>query len=88
MPGKKTLVLGASDNPSRYSYLALKALQSKGHEVTAIGRRKAKVGEVEIETVILIPLRYISIHPIKSNTTITYSHYIQNGSFLTREQKT
>ncbi len=50
MPGKKTLVLGASDNPSRYSYLALKALQSKGHEVTAIGRRKAKVGEVEIET--------------------------------------
>ncbi len=50
MPGKKTLVLGASDNPSRYSYLALKALQSKGHEVTAIGKRNAKVGEVEIET--------------------------------------
>ena len=50
MPNKKTLVLGASDNPSRYSYLALNALQSKGHEVTAIGRRPGKVGKVEIET--------------------------------------
>jgi predicted CoA-binding protein len=47
---KKTLVLGASDNPSRYSYLALNMLQSKGHDVTAIGKRKGKVGKVEIET--------------------------------------
>ena|SRR5487761_2525247 len=50
MANKKTLVLGASDNPSRYSHLAVNALQSKGHDVTAIGKRSGKVGNVEIET--------------------------------------
>ncbi|MGZ4048739.1 MAG: CoA-binding protein [Bacteroidia bacterium] len=50
MPNKKTLVLGASNNPGRYSYLAINALQSKGHDVTAIGKRPGKIGKVEIET--------------------------------------
>lgn len=48
--GKKTLVLGASENPSRYSFLALRKLQSYQHPVVAVGRRKGKVGEVNIET--------------------------------------
>jgi uncharacterized protein len=48
--GKKTLVLGASTNPSRYSFLALRKLQAHGHPVIAIGKRKGKVGEVNIET--------------------------------------
>src|ERR1700761_3781664 len=47
---KKTLVLGASDNPRRYSYLALKQLRSNGHPVVAIGRKGAVVGDVEILT--------------------------------------
>jgi len=50
MANKKTLVLGASSNPSRYSYLAINSLQKKGHDVIAIGRRPGKVGNVEIET--------------------------------------
>jgi predicted CoA-binding protein len=47
---KKTLVLGASDNPSRYSYLALKHLQKNGHPVVAVGKKHAMAGEVVIET--------------------------------------
>lgn len=47
---KKTLVLGASDNPSRYSYLALQRLQSYQHPVVAIGKKKGAVGNVYIET--------------------------------------
>ena len=47
---KKTLVLGASENPSRYSYLAVRKLTSHQHPVVAIGRKKGKVGEVPIET--------------------------------------
>ncbi len=47
---KKTLVLGASNNPSRYSNLAIKKLTSHQHPVIAIGKRKGKVGEVNIET--------------------------------------
>src|SRR5687767_12884929 len=47
---KKTVVLGASDNPARYSYLALKKLQAYKHPVVAIGKKKGKVGEVSIQT--------------------------------------
>lgn len=47
---KKTLVLGASDNPARYSYLAINRLRGKGHPVVAIGQRRVRTGDVEIET--------------------------------------
>ena len=47
---KKTLVLGASDNPTRYSNLAIKRLHSHGHPVIAIGRKQAKTGDIAIET--------------------------------------
>ncbi len=46
---KKTLVLGASSNPSRYSYLAIQRLRSHGHPVLAIGRKDSSVGDVTIE---------------------------------------
>lgn len=47
---KKTLVLGASNNPSRYSYLAINRLVNHGYPVVAIGKRKVKVFNVDIET--------------------------------------
>jgi predicted CoA-binding protein len=46
---KKTLVLGASDNSSRYSYLAINRLRSYGHPVVAIGKKNAMVADVPIE---------------------------------------
>lgn len=45
---KKTLVLGASLNPNRYSYLAINRLVSHGHPVEAIGLKKGTVAGVEI----------------------------------------
>lgn len=50
MTTKKTLVLGASDNPSRYSYLAIQRLRNHGHPVVAIGRKNTKVADVPVET--------------------------------------
>lgn len=47
---KKTLVLGASANPQRYSYLALNRLLEAGHEVVAIGRKRTEVNGVTIDT--------------------------------------
>lgn len=47
---KKTLVLGASDNPVRYSYLAIDRLRQHGHPVVAIGKKRVKVNGVEVET--------------------------------------
>ena len=50
MENKKTLVLGASQNPSRYSYLALKKLNAKNYPVVAIGKTPGKVDNIEIDT--------------------------------------
>jgi uncharacterized protein len=50
MDKKKTLVLGASENPSRYSNLAIQKLLAYGHPVVAIGARPGKVGNVDIGT--------------------------------------
>lgn len=50
MANKKTLVLGASTDPDRYSYLAVNKLSRYNHPVIAIGKRKGKVGEIEIDT--------------------------------------
>jgi len=47
---KKTLVLGASENPSRYSFLELQRLRNREHPVLAIGKKKGMVGDVQIET--------------------------------------
>lgn len=47
---KPTLVIGASNNPSRYSYQAVKRLTDKDHTVYAIGLRKGTVLGIEIQT--------------------------------------
>lgn len=45
---KKTLVLGATPNPDRYSYLATVKLRSHGHEVVPVGIKKGMIGDLEI----------------------------------------
>jgi predicted CoA-binding protein len=48
MTQKKTLVLGASENPSRYSYLAVRKLTAHQHPVIAVGNKEGKIGDVAI----------------------------------------
>jgi uncharacterized protein len=43
-----TLVIGASENPERYSNMAIKLLRKKGFKVAAIGPKDGQVGDVEI----------------------------------------
>jgi len=50
MEKKKTLVLGASENPSRYSYLAINRLKNNQHPIVAIGKKTGMVAGVPIET--------------------------------------
>jgi hypothetical protein len=47
---KKTVVLGASENPSRYSNMAVRKLSAYQHPVVAVGRKKGNVSGVEIKT--------------------------------------
>lgn len=49
MPAKKTLVLGASANPARYSFLAVNKLREHNHPVIAIGKTKGVIADVPIE---------------------------------------
>ncbi|MBS1782159.1 MAG: CoA-binding protein [Bacteroidetes bacterium] len=44
----KTLVLGASENPDRYSNRAINQLRVHGYDVVAIGHKIGKVADVEI----------------------------------------
>jgi len=46
---KKTLVIGASEKPHRYSYKAVKLLNKHQHEVVAFGTRKGKIDDINIE---------------------------------------
>jgi predicted CoA-binding protein len=45
---KKTVVLGASPNPSRYSYLAINRLIAHGHDVVAIGKTNGQINGTQI----------------------------------------
>lgn len=47
---QKTLVIGASEKPERYSYKAIKALRRHGHEVVALANRPGKVDDVGFST--------------------------------------
>jgi predicted CoA-binding protein len=47
---KKTLVLGASLNPERYSNMAMQRLFANGVVVKAFGLKKGMVGGTEIDT--------------------------------------
>ena len=44
-----TLVLGASPNAERYSYLATNLLHEKGFAVYPFGIKKGSIGEIEIQ---------------------------------------
>lgn len=49
MATKKTLVMGASTEPGRYSYKAVKMLQRFGHPVVAMGKKEDNLDGIKIE---------------------------------------
>lgn len=48
--GLKTVVIGASPNPSRYAYKAVKSLVNHNQPVVAVGLRKGEIAGVSIQT--------------------------------------
>jgi len=47
----KTVVLGASTNPSRYSYIASGTLLEYGHEVVPVGLKRGSIFGKEIQDI-------------------------------------
>lgn len=56
MPNKKTLIIGATNNPSRYANFAAHRLTGHGHEIINVGIKTGEVAGVPIE-------RAGAIHP-------------------------
>ena len=50
MENKKTLVIGASTNPVRYSNMAIQSLRRNGNSVVALAKRMGIVADVNIQT--------------------------------------
>ncbi|PKP02668.1 MAG: CoA-binding protein [Bacteroidetes bacterium HGW-Bacteroidetes-6] len=49
-PNKPTMIIGASPNPSRYSYLATLKVAEYGHSVYPMGIKNGRIGSMEILT--------------------------------------
>jgi uncharacterized protein len=75
---KKTLVLGASANPERYSFLAINKLREHDHPVIAIGKRPAQVADVpvQVKTTPNADLDTVSIYLNKDNQKNYYDYIL------------
>jgi predicted CoA-binding protein len=76
---KKTLVIGASVKPERYSNKAIRLLRIHGYPVKAIGLRPGTVSDVDIE--IGFP-EYENIHTVtmylgESRQTVYYDYLLR-----------
>jgi uncharacterized protein len=50
MTNKKTLVVGASTDPTKYANLAVRSLRKHQHDVVALGIKAGEIEDVSIET--------------------------------------
>jgi uncharacterized protein len=74
MKNKKTLVLGASTKPERYSFKAITKLTENGHSVLAIGQNTGEVAGVKIHTK-AIPLSKVNTVSLYLNASRQRDYY-------------
>ena len=70
----RTLILGASLNPSRISHIVVKELNAKGFELIAFGRKVGHIGDVEV-TDRLMPWQDIHTISLYLNPAVQKSFY-------------
>ena len=73
----KTLVLGASMKPHRFSHKAVRKLKEYDHEVVAYGLKEGEISEIQIDTELV---EYSDIHTItlylNSSIQVDFYEYI------------
>lgn len=76
---KRTVVIGASPKPYRYSHKAVKALVRAGHSVTAIGLSEGSISGVEIITSHLpvADVDTVTIYLSPENQSTVYDYVIK-----------
>lgn len=73
------LVLGASENPARYSNMAVKKLVAYKHQVYAIGSKKGTIDKVIIENTLIYfkDIHTVTIYLSANNQAMYYNYIIQ-----------
>lgn len=79
MKNKKTLVLGASTKPERYSFKAINLLVEKGHSVLAIGQNTGEVAGIKIytKTIPLSQINTVSLYLNPARQRDYYNYIVQ-----------
>lgn len=72
---KKTLVIGASENPDRYSYKAAISLLNHGHPIELYGVKPGAVGGVKFQTEFPTSIKDLDTVTLYVNPTIQKSYY-------------
>lgn len=74
---KKTLIIGASTNPERYSYKAAEKLLNYGHPIEMIGRRKDYLFDIPIhvEKIAIDNLHTVTLY-LSAKFQVEYYDYI------------
>jgi len=71
------MVIGATNNPGRYAYFAVKALLQHGHEVIPVGIKKGSIFGLEIinglPDISMVHTITMYVGPVKQSA---YIHYI------------
>jgi len=76
--GKKTLVIGASFNESRYSNIAIHKLKAKNHFVEAIGLTKGTIANITVnkERILFENIDTISLYLSPENQEKMYDYVV------------
>lgn len=76
---KKTLILGASTNPERYSYKAAKMLLAHGYEIVLVGAKKGDISGLPIQNAneIYTDIHTITLYVGPRNQAVFYDYIIQ-----------
>ncbi len=75
MKSETVLVLGASDNPERYSYKAAVSLQKNGHKPILLGNKQGKVLDMNILTELPVPYPHIDTITLYLNSERQKAYY-------------
>jgi hypothetical protein len=75
---KKTLVIGASTNPNRYSFRAIQQLTIHGHPVMAIGNKVGEVNgvKISIDKTMFVDIDTVSLYLNKKNQESYYDYIL------------
>lgn len=71
---KKTLIIGATPNPTRYAYRAAQMLTAKGHDIVNVGIKSGEAAGVTIE-------KPGTIHQDIDTVTLYIGPGLQSGYF-------